>query len=210
MQYAGDLTSTYPVGKRFSTKQREVYEIVLNAHLTAVSMLKPGVLFRDVYKMAARKIVEGLTDLRLMKGNAEEAVEAGAHAMFFQCGLGHMIGLDVHDMEDLGEVYVGYDETIQKSKQFGMKSLRLGRALEAGFTLTVEPGIYMIPHLMDLWRTEGKFLEYINYSALEGYRDFGGIRIEEDYLITAEGYRLLGNKMPLTVAELEAVRERVY
>lgn len=210
MQYAGDLTSTYPVGKRFSTKQREVYEIVLNAHLTAVSMLKPGVLFRDVYKMAARKIVEGLTDLGLMKGNAEEAVEAGAHAMFFQCGLGHMIGLDVHDMEDLGEVYVGYDETIQKSKQFGMKSLRLGRALEAGFTLTVEPGIYMIPHLMDLWRTEGKFLEYINYSALEGYRDFGGIRIEEDYLITAEGYRLLGNKMPLTVAELEAVRERVY
>jgi Xaa-Pro aminopeptidase len=209
MQYAGDLTSTYPVGKKFSTKQREIYEIVLHSHNTAVSMLKPGVMFRDVYKMAARKIVEGLTGLGLMKGNAEEAVEAGAHAMFFQCGLGHMIGLDVHDMEDLGEVYVGYDETVQKSKQFGMKSLRLGRALQTGFTLTVEPGIYMIPHLMDLWKSEGKFLEFINYEALGAYRDFGGIRVEEDYLITAEGYRLLGNKMPLTVEEVEAVRGNV-
>lgn len=209
MQYAGDLTSTYPVGKKFSTKQREIYEIVLHAHNTAVSMLKPGVMFRDVYKMAARKIVEGLTGLGVMKGNAEEAVEAGAHAMFFQCGLGHMIGLDVHDMEDLGEIYVGYDETVQKSKQFGMKSLRLGRALEPGFTLTVEPGIYMIPHLMDLWKREGKFLEYINYEALDAYRDFGGIRVEEDYLITGEGYRLLGEKMPLTVAEVEAVRGNV-
>ena len=141
-----------------------------------------------------------------MKGNAGDAVAAGAHAMFFQCGLGHMIGLDVHDMEDLGEPYVGYTDVLKKSTQFGMKSLRLGRALEPGFTLTVEPGIYMIPQLMDKWKGEHKFTEFINYSALEQFRDFSGIRVEEDYLITENGYRLLGKKLPMSVTEVEALR----
>ena len=207
MNYAGDLTTTYPVGKKFSTKQKDVYNIVLHAHHTAVAMLKPGVLFKDVYLTAAQKIVEGMQSLGVMKGDAAEAVAAGAHAMFFQCGLGHMIGLDVHDMEDLGEPYVGYTDTLKKSTQFGMKSLRLGRALEPGFTLTVEPGIYLIPQLIDKWKAEQKFMEYINYTALEGYRDFSGIRVEEDYLITESGYKLLGKKLPMTVEEVEAVRE---
>jgi Xaa-Pro aminopeptidase len=207
MNYAGDLTTTYPVGKKFSTKQREVYNIVLHAHQTAVAMLKPGVLYKDVYLTAAQKIVEGMQSLGVMKGDAKEAVAAGAHAMFFQCGLGHMIGLDVHDMEDLGEPYVGYTDTLLKSTQFGMKSLRLGKALEAGFTLTVEPGIYLIPQLIDAWKAEKKFIEFINYNALEDYRDFSGIRVEEDYLITEMGYELLGKKLPMTVAEVEAIRE---
>ena len=208
MNYAGDLTTTYPVGKRFSTKQKEVYNIVLHAHQTAVAMLKPGVLFKDVYLTAAQKIVEGMQSLGVMKGDAKEAVAAGAHAMFFQCGLGHMIGLDVHDMEDLGEPYVGYTDTLKKSTQFGIKSLRLGRALEAGFTLTVEPGIYLIPQLIDAWEAEKKFTEFINYSALESYRDFSGIRVEEDYLITESGSTLLGKKLPMTVEEVEAERNK--
>ena len=206
MQYAGDLTSTYPVGKKFTTQQKEVYEIVLHAHNTAVAMLKPGVLFRDVYYAAAQKIVEGMQGLGVMKGNAEEAVAAGAHAMFFQCGLGHMIGLDVHDMEDLGEPYVGYNDEIKKSTQFGIKSLRLGRSLEPGFTLTVEPGVYCIPELMDLWKAERKFETFINYEALQGLRNFGGIRVEEDFLITPAGSKLLGKKLPMTVSEIEAIR----
>lgn len=207
MNYAGDLTTTYPVGKKFSTKQKDVYNIVLHAHQTAVAMLKPGVLFKDVYLTAAQKIVEGMQSLGVMKGDAKEAVAAGAHAMFFQCGLGHMIGLDVHDMEDLGEPFVGYTEDLKKSTQFGMKSLRLGRALEPGFTLTVEPGIYLIPQLIDAWKAEKKFMEFINYTALEDYRDFSGIRVEEDYLITDTGYALLGKKLPMTVEEVEAERE---
>ncbi len=206
MNYAGDLTTTYPVGKKFSTKQKDVYNIVLHAHQSSVAMLKPGVLYKDVYLNAAQKIVEGMQLLGVMKGNAAEAVAAGAHAMFFQCGLGHMIGLDVHDMEDLGEPYVGYTDTLLKSTQFGMKSLRLGRALEPGFTLTVEPGIYLIPHLIDAWKAEKKFVEFINYSALEDYRDFSGIRVEEDYLITENGCKLLGRKLPMTVEEVEALR----
>lgn len=206
MNYAGDLTCTFPVGKKFTGRQKEIYEIVLHAHQTSVAMLKPGVLFKDVYLNAAQKIVEGMQQLGVMKGNAAEAVAAGAHAMFFQCGLGHMIGLDVHDMEDLGEPYVGYTDELKKSTLFGMKSLRLGRALEPGFTLTVEPGIYMIPQLMDKWEAENKFTEFINYPALQSYRDFSGIRVEEDYLITETGYRLLGKKLPMTVAEVEAIR----
>jgi len=208
MNYAGDLTTTYPVGKKFSSKQKEVYNIVLHAHQTAVAMLRPGVLFKDVYLTAAQKIVEGMQSLGVMKGDAKEAVAAGAHAMFFQCGLGHMIGLDVHDMEDLGEPYVGYTDSLKKSTQFGMKSLRLGRALEAGFTLTVEPGIYLIPQLIDAWKAENKFTEFINYSALESYRDFSGIRVEEDYLITESGFTLLGKKLPMTVEEVEAERNK--
>lgn len=210
MHYAGDLTSTYPVGKKFTTRQREVYEVVLHAHKTSVAMLKPGIQFIDVYRNACLKIVEGLKDLGLMKGDTREAVAAGAHAMFFQCGLGHMIGLDVHDMENLGEEYVGYTDILKKSTQFGMKSLRLGKALEVGFTLTVEPGIYFIPQLIDRWKAEGKFTEFIKYGALESYRDFGGVRVEEDYAITTSGARLIGKKFPIEVNEVEAVREQAF
>lgn len=206
MNYAGDLTCTFPAGKKFTQQQKEVYEIVLHAHTSSVAMLKPGVLYKDVYLNAAQKIVEGMQQLGIMKGDAAEAVAAGAHAMFFQCGLGHMIGLDVHDMEDLGEPYVGYTEMLKKSTQFGIKSLRLGRALETGFTLTVEPGVYCIPQLMDNWKAENKFAEFINYDTLEKFRHFSGIRVEEDYLITETGSRLLGKKLPMAVDEVENLR----
>ncbi|MFN8886518.1 MAG: M24 family metallopeptidase, partial [Cyclobacteriaceae bacterium] len=162
-----------------------------------------------VYVNACLEIVEGMKAIGLMKGNAHDAVQAGAHALFFQCGLGHMIGLDVHDMENLGEQYVGYTDEIKKSTQFGMKSLRLGKALEAGFTFTVEPGVYFIPQLMDQWKAEGKFLEFINYSALHAYRNFGGIRVEECYSITQHGARLIGKKLPLELTEVEDLRGAV-
>jgi Xaa-Pro aminopeptidase len=207
MCYAGDLTSTFPVGKKFSSQQKSLYEIVLNAHLTAVDMLKPEVLYRDIYLAASQKIVEGMQGLGVMKGNATDAVTVGAHAMFFQCGLGHMIGLDVHDMEGLGEQYVGYNDTLLRSQQFGMKSLRLARALEKDFTLTVEPGIYIIPQLIDKWKAERKFEDYINYNELEKYRFANGIRIEEDYLITDKGAQILGKRLPITVDEIESMRE---
>ena len=206
MHYAGDLTCTFPVGKKFTTRQKEIYEIVLKTHETAVSLLKPHVLYKDVYLKACETLVEGLKSVNLMKGDAAEAVAAGAHALFFQCGLGHMLGLDVHDMENLGEQYVGYTETMQRSTQFGMKSLRLGRALETGFVLTVEPGVYIIPTLIDLWKAEKKHTEFINYKVLETYRDFSGIRIEEDFVITDTGSRLLGKALPKAIAEIEAIR----
>ncbi len=203
--YAGDLTSTFPVDPTFPSRQRDVYEIVLAAHLAAVGALKPGVNFRDVHLLACRTLAEGLKGLGLMKGDLDEAVALGAHAMFFQCGLGHMMGLDVHDMEDLGEVWVGY-EGQAKSTQFGLKSLRLARALEPGFVFTVEPGLYFIPELMDRWKAEGKFLDFIDYERLQAYRTFGGIRIEEDFLVTSEGARMLGPRKPRSAAEVEALR----
>jgi Xaa-Pro aminopeptidase len=206
MHYAGDLTCTFPVSKKFTTRQKEIYEIVLHTHQTAVSLLKPGVLYKDVYLRACETLVEGLKSVNLMRGNAAEAVAAGAHAMFFQCGLGHMLGLDVHDMENLGEEYIGYTDTLKKSMQFGMKSLRLGRALEKDFVLTVEPGVYIIPTLIDLWKAEKKHQAFINYDVLETYRDFSGIRIEEDLLITEGGARLLGAALPKTISEIEAIR----
>ena len=206
MGYAGDMTRTFPVAEKFNERQRELYEIVLNAHNTAIKELKPGVQYRDIHLLACTALVQGLNEVGLMKGNPDEAVAAGAHTMFFQCGLGHMMGMDVHDMENLGEKYVGYTENLEKSTEFGLKSLRLGRALEEGFVLTVEPGIYIIPELIDLWSSENKHSEFLNYDMLEAYRKFGGIRIEEDFVITAEGSRLLGNPVPKNIVEVEALR----
>jgi Xaa-Pro aminopeptidase len=206
MHYAGDMTRTFPVGKRFTALQREMYDIVLEAQEAAVKALRPGVLFRDVHSLAARKLMEGLNAVGITRGDPEAAVEAGAHTIVFQCGLGHMMGLDVHDMEDLGEEYVGYTETLKKSTAFGWKSLRLGRALEAGFVVTIEPGLYFIPELMDQYRAEGKYRDFINYDRLEALRGFGGIRIEEDLLITAEGSRLLGKPLAKTADDIEALR----
>ncbi len=206
MHYAGDMTRTFPVGKRFTTLQREMYEVVLGAQEAAVAALRPGVLFRDVHALAARKLMEGLNALGVTRGDPGAAVEAGAHTIVFQCGLGHMMGLDVHDMEDLGEEYVGYTEDLKKGTAFGWKSLRLGRALEAGFVVTIEPGLYFIPELMDQYRAEGKYLDFINYDRLEALRAFGGIRIEDDLLITEGGSRLLGKPLAKTADDIEALR----
>jgi Xaa-Pro aminopeptidase len=205
MGYAGDLSSTFPVDAKFTERQKTVYDIALAAYHAAVDTIAPGVKNLEVHLNAARAIAAGMKGLGLMKGDIEEAVAAGAHAMFFPCGTGHMMGLDVHDMEDLGEVYVGYGGK-PKSTEFGLKSLRLARELEPGFVLTVEPGIYFIPQLMDLWRSQDKFTEFLDYDELDKWRDFGGVRNEEDYLVTSEGKRRLGKQKPLTTEEVEAVR----
>lgn len=206
MRYAGDLTSTFPVSPRFRRKQREIYQIVLDAHTQAAAMLKPGIAFREVHFEAARIVFNGLKELGLTKGDTEEAIAQGAHAMFFPTGLGHMMGLDVHDMEDLGELNVGYNPGETKSTQFGLKSLRLAKELKPGHVLTVEPGIYFIPELFKLWRAEKKFEDFINYKKVKSYMGFGGVRIEQDYLITKKGYRLLGRKKPMEIDEVEALR----
>ncbi|GAA0557624.1 aminopeptidase P family protein [Chitinophaga japonensis] len=206
MHYAGDLTRTFPVDGAFTPLQKTVYEIVAAAQQRAIDALRPGILFRDVHLLACEQLAEGLRDIGLMKGDVKEAVAQGAHALFFQCGLGHMMGLDVHDMEDLGEAYVGYTEDLQKSTAFGLKSLRLGRALEPGFVLTVEPGLYFIPELIDEWQAAGKFTDFINYDKVQAFKNFGGIRIEEDFLITENGSRLLGKPLYKTAAGIEALR----
>ena len=203
--YAGDMSSTVPADKTFTPRQRAVYEIQNAMHLEAVKALCPGIPYMDVYDLSARVMVEGMKELGLMKGNAEDAVREGAHALFYPHGLGHMMGLDVHDMENLGELWVGYNGQ-PKSTQFGRKSQRLAIPLEPGFVHTVEPGIYFIPELIDLWKGEKKFKDFINYDKVEEYRNFGGIRNEEDYLITETGARRLGKKIPLTPEEVEALR----
>jgi Xaa-Pro aminopeptidase len=205
MHYAGDLSSAFPVSTTFDGRQKDVYQVVLEAHLAAVAAVKPGRPFREIHLLACRTIAEGMKGLGLMAGDPDEAVAAGAHAMFFQCGLGHMMGLDVHDMENLGEVWVGYDG-LPKSTQFGLKSLRLARPLEPGFVLTVEPGVYFIPELIRRWKAEGRFTEFIRYDKLEAFADFGGARIEENLVVTPDGHRILGKPRPRTVEEIEAVR----
>jgi Xaa-Pro aminopeptidase len=202
MGYAGDLSSTVPVNGRFTPRQKDIYSLCLESHNTAISMLKPGIPFKEVYFESSRVIIRGLKELGLMKGNVEDALINGAHALFFPCGLGHMMGLDVHDMEDLGEVNVGYDGE-PKSTQFGLKSLRLGRKLEPGFVLTIEPGIYFIPELIDQWKAKNHNSDYINFERIEDYKTFGGLRNEEDFLITETGYELLGKPKPKSIADVE-------
>lgn len=206
LHYAGDLSSTFPVDKAFTPRQKEIYQIQLNAYHAAIAALKPGVSNRDIHLLACRTLAEGLKAIGLMKGDLDEAVQQGAHAMFFPCGTGHMMGLDVHDMEDLGEKYVGYDGQ-PRSSQFGLKSLRLARPLETGFVITIEPGIYFIPELIDRWRAEKRFCEFLDYEKLESYRNFGGIRNEEDFLITRDGQRRLGAPKPVGIDEIEALRK---
>ncbi|MBN2280503.1 MAG: aminopeptidase P family protein [Candidatus Marinimicrobia bacterium] len=205
MHYAADITRTYPISGKFTEKQKAVYNIVLKAETEAIKMIKPGIKYKTIHLAAAKIIATGLKELGLMKGNTDDAVEAGAHALFFPHGLGHMMGLDVHDMEGLGENFVGYDENTVRSTQFGTAYLRLGKELQTGNVLTVEPGCYFIPELIDLWKSEGKHTEFINYEKVEEYHDFGGIRIEDDVLVTETGQRVLGTPIPKTVEEIEAL-----
>ena len=205
--YAGDLSSSMPVGERFTDRQAEVYNIHLRSFWAAVDKLQPGRPFREAHIAATTEIARGMKELGLMKGDPAEAAEAGAYALFFPCGLGHMVGLDVHDMENLGEQYVGYAEGTQKSTQFGFKSLRLARPLEPGFVFTVEPGIYFIPELMDKWEAEGQFRDFICYDKLKPWRDFTGLRNELNYVITKDGARLLGTiKKPMTIEDVYAAK----
>ncbi len=201
--YASDITRTIPVGGRFNSRQKEVYEAVLAGQETAIKMMKPGLKYRDVHLKVAHVLATGLKGLGLMKGDLKEAVAKGAHAMFFPHGLGHHIGLDVHDMENLGENNVGYSDAIKRSEQFGLAYLRMAKELKPGHVLTVEPGVYFIPALLAKWKKEKKFPEFINYAKAEKYLDFGGVRIEDNVLVTKAGARVLGKKIPKTVAEIE-------
>ena len=206
--YAADLTRTYPVANKFTPVQRDIYSIVHAAIQSASSMLAPQTKFRDVHLRSVTTLMEGLKDLGIVRGNVEDAVESNAFTLFFQCGTGHMMGLDVHDMEDLGEQYVGYiDEEPKDTKTFGWKSLRLAKKLNTGNVLTVEPGIYFIPTLIDMWTAERKHAEFINYNQLEKYKDFGGIRIEDNYVITEDGYRTLGPHLFQSIDEIENYRD---
>ena len=203
MGYASDITRTLPAGGKFTPKQRSIYEIVLAGQTHALGMIRPGVKHKDIHLAAAWVMAQGLKDLGLMKGDMDGAVEAGAHALFFPHGLGHMLGLDVHDMEGLGEDYVGYDQTVERSEQFGLAYLRMARRLEPGFVLTCEPGIYFIPALIDRWRRESRFADFIDYDKVEAYRDFTGVRIEDDVLVTPQGSRVLGKSIPKAVKDIE-------
>ena len=203
MGYAGDITRNYPVSPKFSSLQADIYDLVLKAEMDSIEAVKPGVRYLDVHLGAAKIIAEGLKQLGLMKGDVDEAVAAGAHALFFPHGLGHMIGLDVHDMEGLGENNVGYDATVQRSKQFGTAYLRMARKLDTGFVITVEPGIYFIPELIDQWQADGKHIEFINYDKLAPYRNFTGIRIEDNVLVTDSGQQILGTPIPKLRSEIE-------
>ena len=203
MHYTGDITRSIPVGGKFTGRQKDIYEIVENANREAIQSARPGITNLEQHLRAARIITGGLKEMGIMKGAVEEAVACGAHALFFPHGLGHMMGLDVHDMENLGEQYVGYDETISRSTQFGLASLRLARTLVPGFVLTIEPGIYFIPALIRIWKKEKKHADFINYAEVEKYLDFGGIRVEDNILITEDGARVLGQPIPKTVREIE-------
>ena len=203
--YCSDHTRTMPVNGKFTQRQLEIYSIVEECHDYVLQVAKPGVKYQDVHFAVCRLMTERLKELGLMKGDTDESVAAGAHAMFLPHGLGHMMGMDVHDMEGLGQIYVGFDdETRPNLEQFGTNCLRMGRRLEPGFVVTDEPGIYFIPHLIDLWRKEGHCKEFLNFDKLETYKDFGGIRIEDDLLITEDGCRFMGSKrIPYHPAELE-------
>ncbi len=206
MNYAGDITRTLPVAKVFTQKQKEIYEIVLAMEENAIASLKPGVYYKDVHKAANKYMLQQMTELGFLNGDAEEMMEAGVGGLFMPHGLGHAIGLDVHDMEDLGENKVGYTPAIERSTQLGLKSLRFARKLEAGFCLTVEPGIYFIPELIQKWRSEGMFKQWVNYDRLTDYYDFGGVRIEDNVHITTDGVEVLGKAIPKKVNEIEELR----
>lgn len=203
--YCSDNTRTMPVNGRFSPRQRDIYSIVEACHDLVIEKARPGVKWLDMHLDVCRLMTDRLKELDLMKGDTEEAVQAGAHAMFLQHGLGHMMGMDVHDMENLGQVFVGFDDEVRPSEQFGTNCLRCGRRIQPGWILTDEPGIYFIPALIDKWKSEGMHREFLNYDKIEEYRDFGGIRIEDDILITEKGCRVLGEQtIPYHPDDVEA------
>jgi len=203
MHYATDITRTYPVGGKFTSQQKDIYKIVLDAQLEAIKSIKPGKPYFEIHMAAALTITKGLKEMGLMKGNSEDAVNHGAHALFFPHGLGHMLGLDVHDMEDIGEDYIGYDDEFKRSDQFGTAYLRMARRLQEGFVVTVEPGIYFINPLIDKWHSEGRYRDFIDYRALTKFRNFGGVRIEDNVVVTEKGNRIIGKPIAKEVDEVE-------
>lgn len=204
--YCSDNTRTTPISGKFTQRQREIYQIVVDCHDYALTLARPGVKWWDVHFGVARMMTERLKELGLMKGDTEEAVKAGAHAMFFPHGLGHMMGMDVHDMEGLGQQYVGFDDEVRpRLDQFGTNALRCGRRLQEGWVMSDEPGIYFIPALIDEWRAKGHCKDFLCFDKIETYKDFGGVRLENDILITKEGCRMLGKQIiPYHINDVEA------
>jgi Xaa-Pro aminopeptidase len=205
LHYSSDITRTTPVGGKFSQQQKDIYEIILKANTEAIKATRPGISNRDLHFTACKIIASGMKELGLMKGDVDEAVAAGAHALFMPHGLGHMMGLDVHDMEALGENFIGYNNEVKRSDQFGLAFLRFALPYKPGHVFTVEPGCYFIPELIEKWKAEGKFKDFINYSKIVNYMSIGGIRIEDDVLITEKGHKVLGKPIPKTVKEVESV-----
>jgi len=205
LHYASDITRTIPVGGIFNTQQKEIYQVVMDSQEAAIQAIRPGIEFREIHTLACRVLTAGLKQVGIMTGDLEESVAVGAHALFMPAGLGHMMGLDAHDMEGLGEDYVGYTDTIKRRTQFGINRLRLARKLEPGFVVTVEPGFYFISQLMDQWKAAGKFAQFIDYQKTETYKGFGGVRIEDDVLVTESGFRVLGKPIPKSIEEVEAI-----
>ncbi|MCA9732165.1 MAG: aminopeptidase P family protein [Deferribacteres bacterium] len=203
--YCSDITRTVPVSGKFDSRQKDIYTIVLNSQQKAFEMSRPGIFQKDVHLAACKEIVSGLKDLGLVNGSVDDAMEAGVFGFFMQCGLGHLMGLDVHDLEGLGESYVGYDKTVQRSTMFGLSSLRFGRQLQPGYVITVEPGIYFIPALFEMWKGEKTMADFINYNAVEKWLDFGGVRIEDDVVITEKGNKILGKHIPRSIDEVESI-----
>jgi len=206
--YSSDITRTFPVSGKFTKKQKGIYEIVLKSQLAAIKAIKPGMKYLDIHLLTARVIAEGLKKLGLMKGDIDSAVKTGAHALFFPHGLGHMLGLDVHDMEDLGEDNIGYDVKLKRSNQFGLAYLRFAKELQTGHVITVEPGIYFIPQLIKQWQSKNKFEEFINYKKVSEYIDFGGVRIEDNILVTKTSHRILGKPIPKSIKEIESLMKK--
>lgn len=206
--YCSDHTRTTPVNGRFDARQRDIYQIVVDCHDLALSVAKPGVKWWDVHMDVCRLMTVRMKELGLMKGDVEEAVRSGAHALFMPHGLGHMMGMDVHDMENLGQTNVGYDDEVRPSDQFGLASLRFARRLQEGYVVTDEPGIYFIPDLIDMWREKGINAQFLDFDKIDTYKDFGGVRIEDDVLITKDGCRFLGKeRIPYQIADVEAYLE---
>ncbi len=205
MHYNGDLSSTFPVDPKFTSEQKDIYQACLLAHETAIQTIAPGIPFMEVHKAACRSIIDSMKSMGFLKGDTEEALELGVHALFFPCGTGHMMGLDVHDMENLGETWVGYDGA-PKSTQFGLKSLRFAKPLKPGHVFTIEPGIYFIPELIHLWHTQNKFSGFINWEKVIKFEKFGGIRNEENFAVTETGVKRLGKAKPKTIEEVETIR----
>jgi Xaa-Pro aminopeptidase len=205
MCYAGDITRTIPVDGKFTSKQKDIYDIVYKMEESSIAALKPGVKYRDIHLHANNVLLDGLKDLGILHGDTSDMLEQGLAGLFMPHGLGHMMGLDVHDMEDLGENYVGYEDGQQRATYLGLKSLRLAKTLESGFVLTVEPGIYFIPQLIYKYKADGKFTDFVDYNKLDEFLDFGGVRIEDNVLITDTGYEVLGEHIPKTTEEVEEI-----
>lgn len=201
--YCSDITRTVPVGGHYTDRQRTIYELVLAANMEAIRITRPGITYQEVHTAASRILAQGYKDLGILKGNVDDIVANGAHSLLMPHGLGHMMGLDVHDMENYGQINVGYDDETRPSTQFGLNMLRCGRRLQPGYVITDEPGAYFVPALIDKWHAEGTNKDFVNFDELEKWKDFGGIRIEDDILVTEDGCRVLGKPIPKTVKEIE-------